>query len=269
MGISAAALTTGLGRSTRRPISLLLGLLNLRLGYWWDSSIDAGDRPDRYPPGIWRRLRSLFAWLFPVQSKLLGEWRAYFTGPSDRYWYLTDGAHFENLGLYELIRRKLPFMIAVDASTDPEYAFGDLAALTRQVRLDFDAEFSWIDPSSARESGKTGWDAINAAPGAVSRPAWIEDWLNPNALGGLQQITRTGSYSAALARITYTDARDFESWLLLVKPTVAAAAPLDVQFYSKLSKPFPNESTVDQFFGDDQWESYRSLGQTLGRSIFS
>jgi len=57
--------------------------------------------------------------------------------------------------------------------------------------------------------------------------------------------------------------------LLLVKPTVAPTAPLDVRYYAKQSKPFPNESTVDQFFDDDQWESYRSLGQVLGRQIFT
>jgi choline dehydrogenase-like flavoprotein len=266
MGISGAALTTGLGRSTRTPLSLLLGLLNIRLGYWWDSGIDAGDRPDRYPPGFWRRIGSLPSWLFPVQSKLLGEWRGYFAGPSDRYWYLTDGGHFENSGLYELVRRKLPFIIAMDGSEDAAYAFGDLAALTRQSRLDFGAEFSWIDPAPSRKSGKTGWYAIDAATGTASVPAWIRLWLNPDALGGMQQITRNGPYSAALARISYGDAR--ESWLLLVKPTLAPAAPLDVRFYGKQSESFPNESTVDQFFADDQWESYRRLGQILGRGIF-
>jgi len=268
MGISAAALTTGLGRSTRRPISLLLGLLNIRLGYWWDSGIDASDRPDRYPPGFWRRVRSFHAWLFPVQAMLLNEWRGYFAGPSDRYWYLTDGGHFENLGLYELIRRKLPFIIAVDASGDPKYAFGDLAALTRLARLDFEAEFSWRDPAPERAKGKTGWAAIDTVTETFPVPNWIRAWLNPDSLGGLEQITRKGPYSAALARISYGNTSD-ESWLLLVKPTVAPTAPLDVRYYAKQSKPFPNESTVDQFFDDDQWESYRRLGQVLGQRIFA
>jgi len=54
-----------------------------------------------------------------------------------------------------------------------------------------------------------------------------------------------------------------------LKPTVASAAPLDVRFYAEQSPSFPNESTVDQFFDDDQWESYRNLGQIVGRGIFN
>ncbi len=268
IAISGAAFTTGLGRNTRKPFSLLLGLLNLRLGYWWDSGIKAGDRPGRYPPGFWRRIRSFPGWLFKVQGKILDEWRAYFPGPSDRYWYLTDGGHFEVLGLYELIRRKLPFIIAVDASADPQYKFGDVAVVTRQSRLDFGAEISWRDPASSRKSGKRGWDAIDEATAPCSVPNWIRPWLNPEALGGIQEITRDGAYSAALARISYRDTPAVESWLLLLKASVASAAPLDVRFYATQSESFPNESTADQFFNDEQWESYRSLGQTLGRRAF-
>jgi len=92
---------------------VLFGLFNVRLGYWWNSGIAAGDRPGRYPPSLWRRLKAVPGYLFQTQGTILNEWRAYFAGPSQKLWYLTDGGHSENTGLYELIRRRLPFMLAV------------------------------------------------------------------------------------------------------------------------------------------------------------
>ena len=123
---SGAALSTGSGRNTKLSLSLLLGLLNVRLGYWWDSRIRAGQRPGNYPPDFWRRLLALPSYLFRTQRMLLDEWRGYYAGPSQRFWYLSDGGHFEGTGVYELIRRQLPFMIAVDALTDPRYLFNDV-----------------------------------------------------------------------------------------------------------------------------------------------
>ncbi|HEX4985339.1 MAG TPA: GMC oxidoreductase [Burkholderiales bacterium] len=268
LGISAAALTTGLGRRTRMPLSLLLGLLNIRLGYWWDSGIQADHRSDRYPPSFLRRLWSFPGWLFKVQGKILNEWRGYFAGPSERYWYLTDGGHFENLGLYELLRRKLPFIIAVDATEDDKYEFDNLAILTRQARIDFAAELSWAEPSPERSAGKIGWRAVEATIRAPV-PQWIRDWIDPDAIGGIAEFRRSGSHAAALAGITYGDSQSPESWLLLIKPVAVRDQPLlDVRSYAKQNKSFPNEPTANPLFDDDQWESYRALGQLLGRRIF-
>ena len=40
---------------------------------------------------------------------------------------LTDGVHFENLGLYELVRRQVGTIIVSDAGVDKNFKFGDLA----------------------------------------------------------------------------------------------------------------------------------------------
>ena len=42
----------------------------------------------------------------------------------------------------------------------------------------------------------------------------------------------------------------------------------DVRNYAAMHPNFPNEPTLDQFFDDDQWESYRSLGECATRAIF-
>ncbi|MBB3609861.1 GMC oxidoreductase [Rhizobium sp. BK602] len=268
LAISAAAVSTGAGRTSSLPMSLLLGLLNVRLGYWWNSGINAGQRPGRYPPNLWQRIKSLPATIFAVQAMLLNEWRGSFEGPSARRWYLSDGGHFDTTGLYELIRRRLPFIIAVDAAEDEQYRMDDLAILMRQARLDFDAELIWLDPGSS-ESAANPWQGLEHAAAPVIIPGWIKGLIaHPERLGSLEQLKRNGPACAALARIRYRDQPGRSSWLLLIKANLAPAIPADVRNYATTHASFPNEATIDQFFDDDQWESYRSLGQYAGRAIF-
>ncbi|SEL85815.1 Choline dehydrogenase [Roseateles sp. YR242] len=250
--ISGAAYTTGLGRGTTLAKSLLLGLLNIRIGYWWDSGIAAGQRPGRFPPGLWRRIKSLPGVAFRLQAALLDEWRAWFPGASSQLWYLSDGGHFDNTGVYELVRRRLPFIVAVDASQDEAYQFDDLALLTRQVRLDFNATIEWLCPA----------DLQTAVPG------WIAQRIDLGALGALSDLKRDGTHYAAMARISYANQPGEASWLLLVKPSVGANIPTDVRYYAQTHAAFPNQSTANQFFDDDQWEAYRMLGQDAGLSVF-
>ena len=269
-GISGAAFSTGEGRLTSLPVALLFGILNLRLGYWWNSGVDEGDRPDRYPPSFLRRLKSLPGDLFRTQRTILNEWRAYFGGPSKRLWYLSDGGHFENTGLYELIRRRVPFMIAVDAEGDPTYHFDAMGLVVRQTRLDFGAHFSWIDPSDARQGGATGWDAIDSTTRPSVIPAWIRAWLNPDSLGPLTGISRSGKYAASVAEIRYADDSAAISWLVVLKASLAIRAmQLDLHCYSVAHATFPNQSTVDQFPTDEEWESCRLVGESIGRETFA
>ncbi|MGO9930662.1 MAG: GMC oxidoreductase [Steroidobacteraceae bacterium] len=262
MAISGAAYTTGDGRLGSLPISWLLGLINLRIGYWWDSGIEAGDRPGRYPPVLWRRLLALPGLVFRAQSTILSEWRARFLGPAERYWYLSDGGHFEGTGLYELIRRRIPFMVGVDSSQDSSYLFDDLAELVRVARLDFDAEFHWMN----RQQGATGWQAFDQSAQLFHGiPLVVKEWVNPDALGSIDTLSRHGPHVAALAAITYAGAPQPSSWLLYVKAVVPNDCPQDVRTYAEEHADFPNEPTVNQFFSDEQWECYRKIGESIGR----
>lgn len=266
MAISGAAFTTGSGRTTRLAQSLLLGLLNVRLGYWWNSGIGAGHRPSRYPPSLWQRLKSLPSTLFRVQASLLDEWRAYFSGPAARLWYLSDGGHFDNTGLYELIRRRAPMMIAVDATHDPAYLFDDLALVTRQVRLDFRATIDWLAPGQVRELFESAQGQGTTATGL---PAWFAAHLNPHAIGAFTDLRRRGPRGAALARVTYADTPDRVSWLLLVKPSLPPDPPTDLRAYAAMNAAFPNQTTLDQFYDDNQWEAYRMLGRGAGLDLLA
>jgi choline dehydrogenase-like flavoprotein len=267
MAISGAALAPGAGKHTKLWLSLLLGLFNVRLGYWWNSGISAGQRPGRYPPTFWQRLKGAPGWVLRAQSMLLNEWRGYFRGPSERFWYLSDGGNFESSGLYELIRRRLPFMVAIDAGHDPDYRCESFAAIERLARIELGTQIDWLDPDAARRSGAGGWNAFAAGAPATPVPDWIRDWINPEAVGSLWEIGRGAPTCAALARITYGGSAP-ASWLLVLKAAVTDAAPFDVREFAAQEPTFPNRPTPDQFLGDDEWESYRRLGESAADHLF-
>jgi hypothetical protein len=268
LAISGAAFTTGAGRDTSLPIALAFGLFNVRLGYWWNSGIAAGDRPGQFPSSFTERVKTLPARLFRTQSTVLNEWRARFFGPSERMWYLSDGGGFDNTALYELLRRRLPLMVAVDASYDPNYRFEDLAIVTRNARVDFGAELLWLAPAAQTAGGD--WNVLDAAAracGVPTPPDWIKRWFDPDAIGAIETITRDSRHAAALAYVRYADRPQAGSWLLLMKPNLSQDVPPDVRAYAEAHADFPHISTADQFLSEDAWESYRLLGRCIGAGV--
>ncbi len=261
ISISGAAYSTGTGRATNLPLALLLGLLNIRLGYWWDSGILPQERPGRYPPNLWRRLKRLPSKLVSMQSMLLAEWIASFRGPSEWFWNLSDGGHFEVTGAYELVRRRVPFIILTDAGQDREYCWDDVALLIQEAREDFGAEIKWLNPDAAAAGAAANpWAAFSNPP-----PPWIQQWINPNRLGTLTEIkSRKTPHHAALAQVTYDGKETPDSWILLLKPSLSEELTQDILTYGEKHSDFPQQSTFDQVFDDIQWESYRALGKQIG-----
>lgn len=270
VGISGAAFSTGTGMRTSLGLSLLAGMGNVRLGRWWDSGVVRRRGEGRYGP----RLEAFLAHVFPVQTYILDEFLARFPGTARRHWYLSDGGHFENMGGYELVRRRGDLIVIVDGEQDQEYSFEGLANLVRKARLDFGAEIEFLDE-----------DALDAK---------VDDCVRP-FLGTLDQLRRgrwektpvAGSKGprgklleadprglslahAALARVTYSpSAGPDEARLLYIKPTLTGDEPVDLAEYHHTHPGFPHESTLDQFFDEAQWESYRKLGQHIAQKLFA
>jgi hypothetical protein len=261
LAISGAAVSTGAGSNTSLGASLLCGLANARLGYWWDSGITPRNRAKPGVQGTARSLAQLFAIVFPVQDSLADEWLAHFRGPSRRLWNLSDGGHFENLAGYELIRRKLPLIILVDGEQDPEYTFSGLANLVRKARVDFEAEIRFLSNSDL--DAIIDWperqyfgtlDDIRPAPNVGRR-------ANQNGLAaaGLSRAC------AAVAEIHYAGVE--RGMLVYIKASLTGAEPVDLLQYKASHEDFPHESTANQFFGESQWESYRKLGEFHGQCV--
>lgn len=256
MAISGAAFSTGAGQHTSFGTALLAGMTNLRLGYWWYSR----------KKSRWGRWGRPWEW---VQFFLLREIRADFEGTDADRWYLSDGGHHENTGVYELVRRRVPFIIASDNGADPKYEFSDLVNLIRKLRIDLDAEVEFVD-------GETLDDLFADTP-------------LRNVFGTLEQIRRRGEMAvkaagdsgqpepaagpyATLARIHYQPAgrgkRPPPTTLIWIKPRITGKELPDLLQYRDTNLSFPQQPTADQFFDEAQWESYYRLGQLIGDMIF-
>ncbi|MDY3559478.1 hypothetical protein R5W23_000471 [Gemmata sp. JC673] len=262
MAISGAAVGPGMGRRTNRARALLLTLVNFRLGYWWDSGLNAAERANvaraRGVLRLWRRLLRVFSTLFQSQALLLAELTGRFAGPWERYWNLSDGGHFENTGAYELLRRRVPFVILCDAGEDPQRYGADLARLVRVARVDLGAEVADVSPAAAAAAG---------APDPIV-----------HHLGALADLLASPARAhAALLLVRYPEAPApagdpwlgrTHTWVLYLKATVTGDEPADVLSYAVTHPDFPNEPTLDQMFDEPQWESYRALGAHIGGNLF-
>jgi hypothetical protein len=146
--------------------------------------------------------------------------------------HLSDGGHFENLALYELVRRHCRYVIVSDCGADPTVAFDDLANAQRRVREDFGVEVE-----------------IDVTP------------LRPDASGRSKQ-------HAVVGTIHYDGYEGSDKGTLIYfKPTLTGDEPPDVLQYQARNTSFPHESTGDQFYDEPQWEAYRRLGQHAGNVV--
>jgi len=228
MAISGAAVNpsagpNGQGITKSKIISVLLGLLNVQLGFWSDNPKSKSKARSRFPTFLRPGIYSHFI------GKALSE-----TGDSV---LLTDGGHFENLGLYELVRRKLQLIIVSDAGADPKVSFEDLANAIEKVRVDFGARIQFINEL----------DLEGLVPGSVK--------------GVKAKKFNLAARGYALAEVTYHD--QSKGILVLIKSTLTDDLPADIYGYKSNHPTYPDESTGDQFFDEVQFEAYRELGYQL------
>ena len=272
VAISGGAVSTGLGSRTNAVFSLLLGLFNVRLGYWWRSGVNVATRSAMSTRTRTQEALAYLRSFLPMQFALLDEWFARFPGTLRPDWYLTDGGHFENLGGYELIRRSLPVIVLSDAESDVGIAFAGLANLVRKARTDFGAEIAFLDEDELSDLRSAvpsfplcigSLDALRrgrCATAEAREPGTERERVVVAAAEDALSLAH-----AALARVRY---RTGTGWLLYVKPTLDGDEPTDVRQYHRSHSAFPHESTGDQFFDEAQWESYRRLGEHIADEVF-
>jgi len=236
IGISGAAFTTGLGSRTNLAYSILAFLANVRLGYWWKA-----DRDRIYtPPSYWNLWREL---------------AADFPGTDAPQWYLSDGGHFENTAVYELVRRKIPFIIASDNGCDPHYGFEDIANLVRKCRIDFGAEIQFLDADDL-DACLPDHDLRQLF---ASTAQFKESTAVPHAIAMLAEITFAPDVGRAVGS---------SGTLLVIKPRLTQDGPADLTRYFADNREFPQQTTLDQFFDEAQWESYYELGRLITKRLF-
>ncbi len=214
MTISGAAVSPNMGYHSSPATAFLMTLFDVRLGAWLPN------------PGVaqrWTPAKPSNA-LRPLFNEMLGR-------ANDRQAdvYLSDGGHFDNLGIYEMLRRRCSIIVSIDAGCDPEYHYTDLGRALRMASIDLHATVDFITPV-------------------------IKGECSLNALG-------------ALARITYHDGSD--GLLLYLKPWRPQYLSADVLAYWADHDAFPHQSTAEQFFEESQFESYRALGEQIAAQAFA
>jgi hypothetical protein len=200
-----------------------------------------------------------------VQAHLADEFLAKFHGPNSRLWYLSDGGHFENTGAYELVRRRVPCIILCDCGCDPAYVFEDLAQLVRMARVDFAAEIEFL----------TAPELTSLDLGQVRNVFGEPEDFAPNPRDGKAVDEATPAPirpHALLGRVWYPGENNEPrqggySWLIVLKPGLSGDETLDVTHYHSAYPDFPQETTLDQFFDEAQWESYRKLGRHIAEQL--
>ena len=224
MAISGAAANPNMGYHSSPVTAFLLTLFNVRLGWWMGNPRNATWQSANPRTGLGYLLKDLFG-------------RA---APTDDYVCLSDGGHFDNLGLYELVRRRCRYVIVCDGEEDGDRRFEGLATAIRHCRVDFGVEID-IDLSALRTRDACGHTAAHAALGTITYPD--------------QPTPGTG---AAVPR----------AQLLYLKATLTGHEPADVLEYAHQNPTFPHQSTSDQFFSENQFESYRQLGYFAAARLF-
>lgn len=220
MTVSGAAVDPNMGVYYTPPLTALMTILNTRLGWWLQN------------PRVWRE-----DWKGTgpgARPLLLGELLG-LTNETSSYIHLSDGGHFENLGVYELVRRRCRYIVVADAGTDRHAASDNLANLIRLVRTDFGIGIQ-MDTEQLTEgaNGHTRW---HCAIGLIH----YED-VDPRAVAGI---------------------------LVYLCASLTGDEPPDIQQYAEANPGFPHDTTLNQFFSEAQFESYRGLGYHIATEVFA
>jgi hypothetical protein len=245
--ISGAAMSPNWGYHTNPAIAFLLTVFNVRLGWWLtnprvldedgrllnsekdETSLDddSGFVQRRYPSPSPR-----FSLLYLV-SELLGQ-----TNDTRRYVYLTDGGHFDNMGLYELVRRRCRYIVICDAEDDGQLQFQGIGMAIRKCRIDFGAEIA-LDLRPLQHIGDTEYSRAHCVVGTI--------------------------------RYSKDDPKDElkePGIVVYIKSSLTSDEPADILNYKKEHSAFPHDTTLNQWFTESQFESYRRLGHHIAFSAF-
>lgn len=241
MAISGAAFASAMGRKARSA-QTLLALTNARLGSWLPNPRFVRSRQEE--TSWWTpRLPSLRRVTYLLRE-VFGVYRA-----DERLLYTTDGGHYENLALVELLRRRCTEIYCIDGSDDrPPLAgaLGEALSLAYEelgVRIVLDAPTDLV--------------AGSADPLAPTEPL--------AALNG--RLARSGVVRGRVLYPAESGLVDREGVIYLAKAVLTSDLPYELLSYSAEHPAFPRDSTGDQWFDSGQFSAYVELGRQLAEQV--
>jgi hypothetical protein len=218
MAVSGAAASSHMGLGSISSLRALLTVLNIRLGYWI------------------RRPGACGIFKAPGFLCLVREMLGVAMSETQAWINLSDGGHIENMGVYELIRRRCKFIISVDGEADPDSTFKGHLTLVRHAQIDFGVR---IDP-----------DLTGLRPDLISR------FSQSHAMLCRVHYPAAGGRPAGIGLILYMKLSVTGNELELIKR------------YRSVNPDFPHQTTLDQFFDEEQFEVYRQLGVHIAEGLF-
>jgi hypothetical protein len=222
VAISGAAANPNMGYASSPLLSIIMMLFNARLGAWLPNPGKAGDR-------TWRQHGPTSS-LLPFVDEAFG-----LTTDHHPWVNLSDGGHFENLGIYEMALRRCATIIVVDGGCDPSYHFDDLGNAIRKIFVDMGIPIDFPDGVPIMKS-----------PCDASRHI---------AVGRLRYSAVDGAGTP-------------DGTIIYLKSSLTDNEPQDVRNYASQYPSFPHQTTADQWFDEAQFESYRRLGVHVVEEIF-
>jgi hypothetical protein len=221
LAVSGAAASPNQGYHSSPVVTFLMAFFNVRLGWWLGN-------PGRFGAGTYDQPGPRFS-PRPLISEAFG-----LTDDQHPYVNLSDGGHFDNMGLYEMVLRRCHLIVLVDGEQDDKYSFEGLGWAISKIRIDFGIPIEFEPPPPMRP-----FDA---------RTEKAQDPPTPyHALGRVRYSCVDGPGAE-------------DGWIVFVKASLNGSEPVDVANYAKNHPAFPQESTGDQFYSELQFESYRALG---------
>lgn len=223
--MSGAALSPNAGFSTQPALAFLMTLFNVRLGWWI-----ANPRRPSVATSDERQPSPTFGPRY-LLSELFG-----FANDTTNFVNLCDGGRFDNMGLFELVRRRCSLIVICDGEMDVDTTFEGIGLSIAKCRTDFGVEID-LDLHPLEPDATTRLSKAHFVKGTIRYPA---------PPGG----------DSADPRYTGT--------LIYCKTALTGNEPADILHYKREHPDFPQESTLNQWFTETQFESYRRLGQLIG-----
>jgi hypothetical protein len=230
MAASGAAVNSnagyiGTGITRNRLVAAVMTVLNMRLGIWVGNPARPGKR------------RRVPVYISPtLTAGLLGFGYA----ETSAFIEISDGGNFENLGLYELVRRKLDVIIVVDGEADEKVALPALVSVAALLPKDFGATLSFF----SKTNKSLGLERLVPVEKKGQYPLGASFASKPYVVG----------------RIDYDDKARSYTTLIYIKATLVAGLDFTTEGYRAGNPDFPHQTTLDQFFDPIQFEAYRDLG---------
>jgi hypothetical protein len=253
MAISGAAFSPAMGKKNLGPVGSVLALSNLRLGVWLPH------------PGLVKKKEASW-WNGPRRPGWTWFVREVLNSYRDdlRYVYVSDGGHWDNLGLVELLRRNCTEIICISAAGDGALSFGTIGEAIALAREELQVEIK-LDPSPLRPPAK----APEAPAGKPGEPGPAKRAARElRRKGATDKVAPFALKSSAISTYTWTSPKA-SGKILYIETALTADMQFDVHAFAESETIFPDDATGDQVFNHRQFESFRALGYHQVWSAFT